>query len=282
LSATFRFGTELVPGYKIVGEITAGTSATIYRAQDAAGNQVAIKLLSEYSSMVAEKLTKRLGKPWEGPRIASLSHPNIVKVFRHGKTGDRYYIVMEYLPGGNLGLLLQYQDDPLKGRRLDIVKQIGRALAYVHSKGIIHRDMYPRNILFTSDGVPKLIDFGVAMQKGDRLRDTGVRTGRPRYMAPEVIKNNTFSELSDIFAFGITIFDTFGGRNPITATDRSVALLKQLEVELPPIRQFNPAASQDLERLIQKATQKDMALRFRTMEELLRALNALPPSDSNL
>lgn len=271
-----------MPGYKIVGEITAGTSATIYRAQDAAGNQVAIKLLSEYSSMVAEKLTKRLGKPWEGPRIASLSHPNIVKVFRHGKTGDRYYIVMEYLPGGNLGLLLQYQDDPLKGRRLDIVKQIGRALAYVHSKGIIHRDMYPRNILFTSDGVPKLIDFGVAMQKGDRLRDTGVRTGRPRYMAPEVIKNNTFSELSDIFAFGITIFDTFGGRNPITATDRSVALLKQLEVELPPIRQFNPAASQDLERLIQKATQKDMALRFRTMEELLRALNALPPSDSNL
>lgn len=278
----FSYGKELIKGYRIVGEIISGQSATIYKAQDRVGNIFAVKLLSDYSSMVADKLTKKLGKPWEGERLASLDHPNIVRVFKYGVSDGRYYIVMEYLGGGNLSLLIRQPGDPLRGRRVQVLRQIGNAIAYIHSLGIIHRDIFTRNVLFTRDGTPKLIDFGVAMQKGDRLRDTGVRTGRPRYMAPEVIRYNRFTEQSDIFSFGVMMFDIFGGENPIRATDRTMAMRAQLETELPPIRKFNPQCSRDLERIIQKATARDTFERFQAMENLLRELGRLPPRDYEL
>jgi serine/threonine-protein kinase len=129
--------------------------------------------------------------------------------------------------------------------------------------------------MLAEDATPKLIDFGVAMDKRDVLRNTGARTGRPSYMAPELIRENIFNERTDIYAFGVTMYETLTGRKPFESADRYSTMHLQLNVNPFPPSRHNPEITPELEAITLKAMAKDAAARYRSMDELYVALTAL-------
>lgn len=265
-----------VAGYRVVVKIAEGAHSTIYKCEAPEdGSIVAVKVLSPRAARVATKLTQRLHKAWEGQRALKLVHPNVIRTFHAGQWGDTYFLVMEYLDGGNLSQHIERNSPEIQGRRIPLLCQAAHGLSYVHQSGIIHRDVCPRNFMLAADGTIKLIDFSVAMGVGDVLRNTGARTGRPAYMAPEVIRENAFSERSDIYAFGITMYETLTGRRPFKGNDRYAAMYNQLNVNPIPPSRYNAAIPPELEALVLRAMAKSPDERFRRMDELLVALTAM-------
>ena len=270
------FEPETVAGYRVVMKIAEGSHSKIYKCEAPdSGRIVAVKVLTAHTARVATKLTQRLHKAWEGQRALKLIHPNVVRTYEAGPWQETYYLVMEYLDGGNLSQHIERNSAEIQGRRISLLCQAARGLSYVHQSGIIHRDVCPRNFMLTGDGVLKLIDFSVAVGVGDVLRNTGARTGRAAYMAPEVIRENAFSERSDIYAFGITMYEMLTGQRPFKGNDRYVAMYNQLNVNPIPPSRYNNAIPPELEMLILRAMAKNPEERFRKMDELVVALTAM-------
>ena len=264
-----------IAGYRIIEPLTEGASSALYVCEDPRRDEpVLVKVLSPHSARIADKLSRRLGKEWEGERACRLVHPNIVRTHTCGRDGRTYYIVMEYLTGGSLDELLRTDSPRLDGRRLQIAMAAGRGVAYVHELGIIHRDICPRNILLHQDGTPKLIDFGVAAARGDVIRNTGMRTGRPSYMAPELVRSNLFNERTDIYSFGITLYEILAGQLPFRPGDRYARMQQHLSVEPVPLSKVCATVTPQLESVVLRTISKDPRERPRTMDELLRDLQA--------
>ena len=265
-----------IAGYRVISRIVEGPMSTIYRCENKDGvGVVAVKVLSQHAALVASKLTERLGKPWEGQRAITLKHPNVVRTLEYGKWGNTYYLVMEYLDGGNLSEHIETGSSALDGKRLSILTLVAHGLTYVHQQGIIHRDVCPRNIMLAEDGTPRLIDFGVAMGARDILRNTGARTGRSSYMAPELVRDNIFNEQTDIYAFGVTLYETLTGRKPFEGDGRLSTMHLQLNLAPFPPSRYNPDIPPELEAVTMKATSKKPDIRYRKMDELFVALTAL-------
>lgn len=189
-----------IPGYKIQREIGKGGMATVYLAiQESLGRPVVLKVMGTNLETTPEFSKRFLN---EGHVLASLSHPNIITIFDIGIAEDFLYISMEYLGGGSLALRIAQGMTP-EGA-LDIVRQIGTALAFAHARGVVHRDVKPANILYRDDGTPVLTDFGIAKQAGDsELTSTGTILGSPYYMSPEQAEGRVeLDGRSDIYKIG--------------------------------------------------------------------------------
>ena len=274
-------GAGLYGNYRLLDRIAIGRLSTLYRGEHVrTGEVVALKVLSEYGCRVADKLTRKLHKDWEGERGLKLQHPNVVRTIACGKEHEVYYLVMEYLAGGNLASLLQARAPTIEGRRIEVMRQAARGLEYVHSRGVIHRDICLRNVMLAGDGTAKLIDFGVAADRGDRIRDTGFRTGRPAYMAPELIRTNRFDERTDLYAFGIALYEVACGQKPYRTTDDPYQMLATvLNTEVPPPSRLRPSLSKRLERVILRAIEPRREARFASVTELLDALEHVTEDD---
>lgn len=280
-SAPTPAGPETYGDFEVVEPVARGRLSTLYRGRHVkTGETAAVKVLSDYACRVAEKLTRRLKKDWEGARQLKLEHRNVVRTIGCGKEHGRYYILMEFLPGGNLADLLRAQARSIEGRRVEIMRQAGRGLQYVHDQGIIHRDVCPRNFMLSAYGHAKLIDFGVAAERGDRIRNTGQRTGRPVYMAPELIRTNRFNDRTDIYAFGVSLYEVATGQRPFRVADDTFKALSALLNRTPPTpRALRPSISERLEALILRAMAPKPIKRYSSMADLLDDLKGMDDDD---
>ena len=259
-----------IPGYKIEREIGRGGMATVYLAvQESLGRQVALKVMDP--ALVADKsFTERFFK--EGRIIAQFNHPQIVTVFDIGSFDHHHYLSMEYLRGGTLeqeirrGLSL--------ARSLKIIKAVGGALHYAHSRGIIHRDIKPQNILFRQDGTPVLSDFGIARALTDenRLTIPGMAVGSPLYMSPEqVMGKENVSSRTDLYALGIVFYQMLTGSLPYKASDPIGIAVQHCKAPIPKLPQHLAKFQPVLEKLLAK----DPVKRFANVEQFLRTLKTV-------
>ena len=184
----------------------------MYRSRDASlGRTVAIKILTEEGMADAEAHSRFLA---EARLIGSLAHENIIGFYDYGQQAGRPFLVMEYFDGESLGAAIRgWRTGDLRNKLL-IGRQIANGLAYVHSKGIIHRDVKPDNIWIDSAGIVKIIDFGVAKTEDFSITGAGFTLGTPYYMAPEQVRGEKPSPLVDVYSFGVLLFELVTGIRP--------------------------------------------------------------------
>ncbi|MCD6385674.1 protein kinase [Candidatus Sumerlaeota bacterium] len=254
---------EKIPGYKIIEIIGRGGMATVYRAiQKSLNRPVAIKVM-EKKFYAEPEFRARFVQ--EATLMARLKHPNIVQVYDRGETNGYFYFVMELVEGRNLR---HYIKSSMLGweHYLQIIKQVGDALAYLHQNGVVHRDIKPSNILVDKTGWVKLSDFGIALQTTEqikRLTTTGELLGSFSYMSPE--QRYASAEIdfrSDIYSLGVTFYEMFTGKLP--------------EGSFPPPSALNKSLPEEVDEIILKALSPDPKNRPSSVsefcDELLQAL----------
>ena len=210
----------------------------------------------------------------EGRTAARLSHPNIVQVYDAGEGEldgrETSYIVMEYVPGGDLKDLID-ERGTLSGGDLAALSGVAAGLAHAHERGVIHRDIKPHNILLDENGRPKLTDFGIARAlDATYATRTGSYLGTALYSAPEQLRGEGVTPKSDIYSLGVTLYHAATGQVPFTGTPIEVAS-QHVSREPTPPRQLNDAVSESLEALILECLRKDPASRP-TADEVRRGL----------
>lgn len=250
-----------IPGYKMIRPVAEGGMASVYLAiQESLGRNVAIKLLKKFDS--AEQAQRFQN---EGRIIASLNHRNIITIHDIGVYGDRNYISMEYLEGGDLEERIQTGMSPEEA--LDLLYVMASCLGFLHHNGIIHRDMKPANILFHKDGTPILTDFGVARHlEGDmRLTMEGSAVGSPYYLSPEQAECKPLDGRTDIYGLGIIFYEMLTGVKPYRGESHIETILAHLTEPLPTL----PPALECCQELLERMIAKDPDERFDTAEDVI-------------
>ena len=254
--------------YEIIKLIGQGGMADVFLGYDTCLNrEVAIKILR---GEVSDDLVPLQRFEREAQASTSLSHQNIVDVYDVGEEGGHHFIVMEYVKGITLKELIAKRGSLCNEEAVDIMKQLVSAVAQAHSRGIIHRDIKPQNILVKADGIIKLSDFGIALvQDSMQLTKNDSVMGSVHYMAPELVKGKSASEQSDIYAMGIVLFELLTGDVPFKADQAVQVALKHMHEEVPSVRNINPDVPQSLENIIIKATSKDRGFRYQSAQHML-------------
>lgn len=252
-------------------EFLGGRTAEVYRARDVnLGRIVAVKILSDLGLTDPEANARFLA---EARLTGNLGHPNITSYYDYGEVDGRPYLVMEYVAGRSLGESLREGTLGDLDARLEIARQIAAALAFVHSKGIIHRDVKPDNVRIDSSGQVKLTDFGIAKSDDLSLTGAGFTVGTPYYMAPEQIRGHKPTPLIDVYAFGVLLYELITGTRPFTGAtvDEIFDRILHQPLDLEPLSQ----APCELRQLISSATDKDAAKRPQSFEIILNRLEAI-------
>jgi serine/threonine protein kinase len=263
---------EVLGHYRIVSLLGSGGMGEVYLADDSTlGRRVAIKILPHSVALDSEARRRMLR---EARAVAALDHPNVCTIYDVGEHDQRPYIVMQYIEGETLFNRLRH------GRLtfsdcVDIGMQVAGALDEAHSHGVVHRDVKPMNIMITTRGQVKVLDFGLArfaeLKDGSTevLSKTGVVTGTAPYMSPEQLRGATTDARSDIFSFGIVLYEMAAGRRPFDR-DSTVATITAILFEEPePIEDEEVAP---LVPIIRRALAKDPSKRYASTAALLEAL----------
>jgi WD40 repeat protein len=270
-------GTRLGP-YEVLGPIGAGGMGEVYRARDPRlGREVAIKVLPAEYSADPERL-KRFER--EARAAGSLNHPNVLVIHDVGTEAGRFYVVSELLDGRTLGAHLR--TGPVSRREaLDWAVQVARGLAAAHGKGIVHRDIKPDNLFVTKDGLVKVLDFGLARWAAtaseeatlSRLTDTGLQLGTAGYMSPEQVRALTSDARSDIFSFGVVLYELLSGRHPFRRETRPETQAAILRDEPPSLSGVGLPLS--LERIVRRCLEKRPEDRFHSAHDVALALESV-------
>lgn len=258
--------------YELMELIGQGGMADVYLAKDIILNRtIAIKILR--TSLAKDPIyVTRFQR--EASAAAALSHKNIVEIYDVGEDEDRYYIVMEYIPGTTLKELVLKRGAVHVVEAIDIMKQVVGGIAKAHQLGIIHRDLKPQNILVTDSGVAKIADFGIAsMQSLAQVTQTDVIMGSLHYLAPELARGEKATAQSDIYALGIVFYELLRGEVPFNGESPVNIALKHMQEDLPSLLEFNPSIPQSVENIIIKATAKNLNDRYHSASEMLDELN---------
>jgi len=259
--------------YEVRATIGRGAVGTVYEAWDPQiARTVAIKVLplletDEYSKEQQERFRR------EAQAAGRLHHPNIVTAFDYGETESSAYIVMEYLPGPSLRTLLANREPlPLAdiGR---IMQGLLSGLRHSHQRGVVHRDIKPGNVVFSSEGEIKITDFGIAHLEASGLTRVGSVIGTPAYMAPEQVLSEPVDARTDIYSAGVVLYEMLTGCRPFQGSEASI--LHRI-VHLEPARpsDLSPTLSRDLDTVTAKALAKQPDDRFQTAAAFDDALRA--------
>lgn len=266
----FKPGATIGGRYRIETLIGHGGLTTVYRALDIRHNRfVALKFLHSYFADDPE--FKRRFRS-EAKLQARLRHPGIVQVYDVGEVDGQLYMALEYIEGGNLADWIVIRGPMPVDVAVQVVVQVGNALAYIHKQGLIHRDVKPSNILMANDGRIHLSDLGIAMQPGSSMTQTGTIVGTPAYMSPEHAQGKRLDARSDIFSLGLVLYQLLTGRAPFETDSTLAVLYSVIHESPPPLRQFRPDIPPYLEGVVLKAIAKDPAKRFQTADEFVVAL----------
>ena len=254
--------------YEVFKHIGQGGMADVFLAMDTILNrEVAIKILR--SELCTDPVSVvRFER--EAQAATTLSHPNIVEIYDVGEYKGHRYIVMEYVPGRTLKQVIRSRGSLEPDEAIDIEKQLVSAVSEAHHKGIIHRDIKPQNIIVKSDGSIKILDFGIAIAKGNiQVTQANNVMGSVHYLAPELAKGKPASVQSDIYALGIVLFEMLSGDVPFKADSAVQVALMQMRNEMPSIRTINPSIPQSIENIITRATAKDPSKRYSSCVDML-------------
>jgi eukaryotic-like serine/threonine-protein kinase len=260
--------------YEIVEELGRGGMAMVYRARDRQlEREVAVKVLP-FSLAFDGEFVERFQR--EARTSAQLEHPNIIPIYRVGRSGRVIYFVMKFLRGGSLSTVLGERKrlTPPEIRRLLV--EAGSALGYAAQRGIVHRDIKPDNIMFDEFGLCLLTDFGIAKAaSGQRLTGTGMSIGTPHYMSPEQARAQAIDGRSDIYSLGVVAYQALTGTVPYDGEDSFSIGYKHI-TEPVPTPQLITADERRLFELIKRMLMKDPADRFQSCEELVASIQGQP------
>lgn len=260
--------------YRIIREIGRGAMGRVYLAQDSLlEREVALKELAVPDYLdEEEKREVRERFSLEAKAAAKLTHPYILTVHDIINSGDRQFIVMEYLEGKTLRDILQ--ERMLSPEEvMSIAPMICEALGYAHARGVIHRDVKPDNIFVLQNGNIKVADFGIAkmLKMSDRTH-TDVIMGTPNYLAPEFVKGLPYDHRVDIFSLGVSIYEMLAGRRPFDAENDYAIIFKVASEEPVPLGELRKDLPARLVYSVHRAMRKDPERRYRSMEEFKQEL----------
>src|SRR5688572_33153141 len=269
--------------YRIINLIGAGGMGEVYLAQDTGlQRKVALKVLPP--EVAANQDRMRRFKQ-EATAAASLNHPNIAHIYEIGEADGFHFIAMEYVQGHTLREKIHYEGEEL-GKLLRILQHVAEGLAKAHAAGIVHRDLKPDNIMVSSDGHAKILDFGLAKlveppSSGSSVSSEeptilqthstpGLVLGTMGYMSPEQAQGKTreIDHRSDVFSFGCILFEATTGQKAFSGSDSIETLNKIIREPAPPIANFNAGAPADLQRIVRRCLSKDPDQRYQNIKDV--------------
>ncbi len=273
--------------YEIIRQIGVGGMGEVYLATDKKlDRQVAVKILNEKFSRDESNLGRFIS---EAKAASALNHPNILVIHEIGETDETHYIISEFIKGKTLREVFKEKTLRLS-EILDIFVQIANALTAAHMARIVHRDIKPENIILRPDGYVKVLDFGLAKlveqknisilgleQSTIRQNQTakGVILGTVNYMSPEQAKGEKVDERTDIFSFGVVIYEMIAGRTPFAGDSMSETFANLINAEPQPLSRFTPNVPDELRRIVSKTLKKNKDARYQTMKDVLTDLKDL-------
>jgi serine/threonine-protein kinase len=264
--------------YEILHEIGQGGMGIVYKARDPViGRDVAIKVIQE-RILDAPKLKKRFYR--EARSAGRLSHPHITTLYDIGEDDGTPYLVMEFLSGTDLRTLMQRRHAFTLEEKIDIACQISEGLRYAHQNNVIHRDIKPDNVRILTRNRVKIMDFGIARLDEDTQTLTKESIGTPRYMSPEQIRGDAVDARTDIFSFGVLIYEFLMGTSPFEGDRVTTVIYKILHEHPPPITLDDTPLADDLQQIVARCLEKDPTARYPRFEAVLRDLSTLgkPPT----
>jgi serine/threonine protein kinase len=263
---------ELNEEYEILDELGRGGMAIVFKAKEKQlDREVAIKVLP-FSLAFDKEFVERFQR--EARTSARLEHPNIIPIYRVGKSGRIIYFVMKFLRGKPLSNVLATRGSLPPAEIKKILAEVGRALAYAHKKEIVHRDIKPDNIMFDEHGHAVVTDFGIAKAaSGGKLTGTGMSIGTPHYMSPEQAKAQPLDGRSDLYSLGVVAYQCLTGGVPFDGEDSFSIGYKHIMEEIPTPPLDNPEKRQLFE-IVRKLMAKTPAQRFQNADELVSVLES--------
>ncbi|MEZ6062637.1 MAG: serine/threonine-protein kinase [Planctomycetaceae bacterium] len=260
-----------IPGFELERIVGRGGNGVVYRATEERLNRpVAVKLLMNVDA-AGEQQRSSLFR--EAEAAASLRHPGIVPVYQVGEFDGAAFLVMEFCDGGSLAERLRNGPLPVSDA-VALMKQVALAVQFAHSRGTIHRDLKPGNVLLDRHGQPQVSDFGLArrLDAEHTLRATGDVVGTPAYMAPEQARGETADERSDVYSLGAVLYETLCGRPPFQAATPWEIVSQVLTNDPPLLRELNSSVPVELETICARCLEKDAARRYASAQELAEEL----------
>ena len=281
---------QTVSHYRVLGKLGGGGMGVVYEAEDTRlGRRVALKFIPDHlvrDQRSLERFTR------EARAASQLNHLNICTIHDIEDNDGHPFIVMEKLEGESLKQRIREQEGPSHAMPTDevieIAMQVADALAASHAKGIVHRDIKPANIFLTPGGQVKILDFGLAKLTKDgkvgtstdssleeSLTQVGVIPGTAVYMSPEQARSEDLDVRTDIFSFGVVLYEMATGKKPFTGTNVVTTLHAVINSKPAPPRSVNPAVPKELEAIIGKAMEKDRDQRYKNAAEMKTDLSRL-------
>lgn len=264
-------GTYLQGRYEILEKIGSGGMSVVYKAKCHTLNRlVAIKVLKEEFASDENFVSKF---KMEAQAAARLSHPNIVNVYDVVDEENLHYIVMELIEGITLKSYIEKKKLLDSKEAIGIAIQVAQGIAAAHEQHIIHRDIKPQNMIISKDGKVKVADFGIARAVSSQTVNSSAAVGSVHYISPEQARGGYCDERSDIYSFGITLYEMVTGRVPFEGDNTVAVALAHLEDPVVPPGDYNPQVYPGLEDIILKCTKKKPDRRYGSMEEVIHDLH---------
>jgi eukaryotic-like serine/threonine-protein kinase len=269
---------QTISHYRILEKLGEGGMGVVYKARDTKlDRDVALKFLPHHLAATTDEQARFLQ---EARAASALNHPNICGIHTIGEEGDKQFIDMEYVDGKTLRQLVPVQKIQTA---IDYAIQIGEALEEAHGKGIVHRDIKTENIMVNSKNQIKVMDFGLAKLKGSlKLTKTSSTVGTLAYMAPEQIQGGGVDARSDIFSFGVVLFEMLTGHLPFRGEHEAAMMYSIVNEEPTPIQSYVPDVASELSHILSRALEKNPEERYQFVNEMVIDLRRLKRDTSRV